>query len=117
MAFYIQPFEGTSPDDVMFLQIYDVADRHDIVVMIHPDEDEQDNIEIAFAQNRDVTFLLHGGDMVEDWITDVLDKHPNAYYSLDANMFTVLYHVDTTEEFLAEFKAGFDNLLAENLDK
>ena len=117
MAFYIQPFEGTSPDDVMFLQIYDVADRHDIVVMIHPDEDEQDNIEIALAQNRDVTFLLHGGDMVEDWITDVLDKHPNAYYSLDANMFTVLYNVDTTEEFLAEFKAGFDNLLAENLDK
>ena len=43
------PVKGTSPDDPMFLQIYDVADRHDIVVMIHPDEDQQDNIERALA--------------------------------------------------------------------
>ena len=90
LAFYIQSFEGTSPDDPMFLQIYDMADRHDIVVMIHPGEDQQDNIERALAHNRDVIFLLHGGDMVEEWITEVLDGHPNAYYSLDANMFTVL---------------------------
>ena len=117
LAFYIQPFEDTSPDAPMFLQIYDVAARHDIVVMIHPDEDQQSNIERALAHNRDVTFLLHGGDRVEDWITDVLDGHPNAYYSLDANLFPDLYNVDGKEEFLTQFRANFDIFLEGNIDK
>ena len=55
--------------------------------------------------------------MLEEWITDVLDGHPNAYYSLDANMFTVLYNVDSKEEFLTEFRADFNILLEENIDK
>ena len=117
LAFYIQPFKGTSPDDSLFLQIYDVADSHDIVMMIHPDEDEEDNIERALAHNRDVSFLLHGGDLIDDWITGVLDRHPNVYYSLDANLFPILYNVDSKEEFVTEFKENFNSTLQEAVNR
>ncbi len=99
------------------LALYKLAQNNNLVVMIHPRRDQQTAVEKVLAQYPNVSFLLHGGD-ADDWITELMAKHKNVYYSLDANL-TSLYGWEKQhqlnqpgrEEFLEYFRSNFDNVV------
>jgi len=42
LALYFDVFEGMSPDDTIFLETYEVLDKHNLVIMIHPTGGQED---------------------------------------------------------------------------
>ncbi len=118
IAFY---FEGTSPpDSSQMLKIYDVAEKHNLLIMAHPAYGQKSQIERIIQKYPRVKFLLHGPES-EEYITDLMDKYPNVYYSVDAVLARIppspaalMYRVRNKQEFLSEFPKNFDLMLGES---
>ncbi|MBI3027615.1 amidohydrolase family protein [Candidatus Woesearchaeota archaeon] len=122
IAFYKGSFKGVSPDDPSMLEIYKIADKHNLIVMLHPDDGQKQAIEKILKENPNVKFLLHGENMWP-WVENIIGTYPNAFYSIDANLFNIpnehtianIYGPEK-EEFVSEFKANFDKILKVNLE-
>lgn len=122
IAFYKGSFKGISPDDHSLLEIYRIADKHNLIVMIHPDNGQQQAIEKILKTYTNVKFLLHGENMWP-WIEEIIGVYPNAYYSIDANLFDIpnehtianIYGTQK-EEFVSEFRDNFDRILKVNVE-
>ena len=119
LAFYSQEMAGYTPSSNKFLQIYGVADKHNLVVMIHPGASQKSDIEKALQNNPNVNFLLHGFEIEND-VTALMDKYPNVYFSLDsATMYAMqgVFINGPKEEFVSRFKSEFNTLLDRNVNK
>ncbi|MBI4143398.1 amidohydrolase family protein [Candidatus Woesearchaeota archaeon] len=122
IAFYKGSFKGISPDDPSMLEIYRIADQNGLVVMIHPDYDQQAAIENILKLNPNVKFLFHGHE-IESSLMAILDKYPNAYYTIDTSLFGIqgehtvatLYGVEDKKELISELTDNFNEILETNL--
>ena len=88
MAFYnrgdpSQSYYPKSPDEQQFLDIYALAEKNNFVVMIHPDQGQQQAVENILQKYPNTRFYFHG-DEIKDAIIGLMDKYPNVYYSIDA---------------------------------
>ncbi len=107
---------GQTPDDPVSLEMYKVAAKHELIVMFHPGKNQRSKVENALQKNPDVKFLLHGPE-AEDYITDLMEKYPNVYYSIDTMLIRLphspplMYMVSGKEEFKLTFTQNFDGLL------
>lgn len=117
IAFYRASYKGMSPDDSYFLKIYEVADKHNLIVMMHPDYGQKQAVENILKMYPNVVFLFHGPQF-EPWAVDILGKYFNVYYSLDGQFVeptgspeSSLFSAQSTEEFIGEFKREYNNLL------
>ena len=117
IAFYFVAQKGQNPDDQKYLDIYEVAGKHNLIVMMHPDAKQENSVGNAATKNPNVKFLIHGPEM-EGSITNLMDKHPNVYYSIDAILIRIppipgglLYTSSNKEEFILTFTENFDILL------
>jgi len=122
IGFYRPEMEDQRPDDPYFLEMYGIADKHNLIVMIHPAPDNQQAIKQIVQDNPNVIFLFHGGDFAEGgdtepWVLDIVYKYPNSYYTLDANLFDILYDVNNEKEFLAEFRKNYNTILNKDINK
>ena len=123
IAFEKGTFTGVSPEEPEFLEMYAFAGEQGLIVMMHPKEEQRDAVDRLLTRYSQVRFLLHGGDR-GGWILDVMEAHPNVYYSLDADM-TYLYgsgpqhqfRAQTKEEYLAYFRQNFEGLLEEAVER
>lgn len=119
LAFYDVSLKPLTPSDQKLLDIYNVAEKHGLIVMMHPDLNQLGNIEKALQNNPGVNFLLHGFQ-VEDYITDLMDKYPNVYFSIDS---AVLYPMmglfmsGSKEQFVLRFKQDFNSTLDSKINK
>ena len=119
LAIYHYP-SSVQPDDPYFLELYNIANEQHLIVMVHPAPGQQEAVERIVSSYPDVTFLFHG----EEWIVNIMDKHPNVYFSIDATE-THLYgfnikHKDkkpTKEEWLDYFRKNFDSVLNDAVRK
>lgn len=121
IVFYKGSYKGISPDDSSLLEIYKIADKNKLIVMLHPDDGQQQAIESILKQYPGVKFLFHGGQMWP-WVEKIIGVYPNAYYSIDENLFHLpndhianIYGPEK-EEFLSEFTDYFDKILKTNLE-
>ena len=119
IAFYFEKLKGVSPNDPNFLEIYNIAGKNSLVVMMHPDLNQKSDIEKVLQSNPDVNFLLHGFE-IEDSITGLMDKYPNVYFSVDS---AVLYAMQglfingPREQFVSRFERDFDIILNSKVNK
>ncbi len=119
LAFYSPEMSGYTPSSDKFMEIYNIADKHDLIVMIHPGQNQKSDVEKAVKNNPGVKFLLHGFEIEND-ITYLMDKYPNVYFSLDsATMYSMqgLFINGPKEEFVSRFKNDFNMLLERNVKK
>ncbi|MBI2146599.1 amidohydrolase family protein [Candidatus Woesearchaeota archaeon] len=126
IVFYDPDREGATPDDPISLEINNIADKHDFIVMIHPDKGQETNVENALKKNPNVTFLIHG-PQVENSITNMIGKYPNVYYSIDTILIRLpnpsrpsgplMYTVTSKEEYKGEFTQNFDAMLNDAVNK
>ncbi len=111
------------PDDQNFLDIYKVAGKHNLVVMIHIGARQEREIENILQKNPDVTFLFHGPES-ENFIHDIIKKYPNAYYSIDAMLIrlpsspgALMYTVSSKDEFKAKFSQNYGVMLDNTVEQ
>ena len=124
IVFYDPDREGAVPDDHISLEINNIADKHNFVVMIHPDKGQEKNVENAFKKNPNVKFLLHG-PQIENSITNLIGKYPNVYYSIDTILIRkpgsreapLMYTVTSKEEYKREFSQNFNAMLDDAVNK
>ncbi len=130
IAMYRGSYYGMSPNDPSLLEIYEVADKNNLIIMMHPDEGWDSDIESMVRDNPNVTFLFHGGTIeetprnageIEKWVMTVV-RYPNAYYTIDIDFSDLaddpsccLFDVDNKEDFVVNFKKNYDKILAESL--
>ncbi len=105
------------PDDQNFLNLYKVAGKNGLIVMIHIGAQQESKIENILQKNHDVTFLFHGPES-ENVIHNIIGKYPNAYYSIDAMLIRIpgapgalMYMVSSKEEFKTKFVQNYDAML------
>ena len=119
IALYDQSLQGVTPSSKKMQDIYDVAKKYGLVVMMHPDMGQKGDIEKALQNNPGVNFLLHGFES-EDYATDLMDKYPNLYFSIDS---AVLYPMmglfmsGPKETFISRFEQDFNSILNDKLNK
>lgn len=92
----LKMYDGKAPDDPYLLALYDLAQKHHLIIMMHPYDRHKDAVEKIVTQYPDVRFLLHGIDTSEHgprasrdnigWVTDMIARYPNVYYSVDHNL-------------------------------
>lgn len=123
IALYMDSYEGTKPDDPDLKEIYQLADQHNLIVMVHPEDDLRDGVEEILQDFPNVTFFFHGGKD-QEWIIDLMPKYKNFYFSVDANILSLYgfkkehqFKKPTKEEYLAYMRENFDAELKEALDK
>ena len=109
MAFYDQYYANAPPDSPVVMETYKVAEKHNLIVMIHPGRNQKSNIGNVLQKNPNVNFLLHGFEIEND-IVDLMDKYPNVYFSIDS---AVLYAMQglfmgSKEQFVSRFEQEFD---------
>lgn len=121
VALYMDAYQGAKPNDPDFLEIYKLADEHNLIVMIHPEDNDKTGIEEILQKFPNVTFFFHGGHY-QKWIIGLMDDFDNFYYSVDAEI-NLLYGQNkgpestqpTKEEYLSYARENFDSIINETL--
>lgn len=123
IAFYHPSYADTPPDSSEVMGIYEVAEKNNLIVMIHPDGRQENKVENAIRNNPGVTFLIHGPEP-EDYVTSLMNKYSNVYYSLDAILIresgfpgALMYTVGGKGEFKSKFKQNYDVLMSNAVNK
>lgn len=114
IAFYKGSFKGISPDDSSLLEIYKIADKHNLIVMMHPDNGQRQAIERILKEYPNVEFLFHG-EQIRPYAAEIVGKYPNAYYSIDTDLSDIpndfqsvsLYGSGNKEKFISDFKRDY----------
>ena len=104
------------PDSKMLQDIYPLIRQNNVVVYFHLGEGHKDNFEKVLTQNPDINFIWHGDQLSIDEVEDVLSKHPNAYYGVDAfwGHDQDLFHLfvgESKEEYLETLDTRFNTVL------
>ena len=122
MAFYnrgdpSQSYYPKSPDEQQFLDIYALAEKNNFVVMIHPDQGQQQAVENVLQKYPNVKFYFHG-DEIEGAIIGLMDKYPNVYYSIDAVLSRLPFppadalHISSSEnDYVSKLTQNFSAIL------
>ncbi len=112
---YKADYKGKSPEDPYFLKLYDLADKYNLIMMIHADAGQQAAIEGILQKYPLVTFLFHGNVEMGPYAAAVVSKYPNAYFTIDGDLWDIpedtktvnLYAAATKEEFITDFKRDY----------
>jgi len=109
------------PDAPRLIEIYPIARQNNLVVYFHLGEGHKDNFEKILGQNPDINFIWHGDQLSANEVEDILSKHPNAYYGVDAfwGHDQDLFHLFVGESkaaYLEKMEADFNIVLRYALD-
>ena len=99
--------------DPAMLDLYDYAAANDLVVMIHPELSQIEDVHRALNHNPNTIFLFHGLVNTVETVTEELEtlfrEHQNVYFSVDANLIPgySLHHpqIKNKEHFLANLRS------------
>lgn len=125
----LKMFDGRSPDDPFLIEMYELAKKYNLIVMMHPYDHHKKTVEKIIKQYPEVKFLLHGIDEDDergpngerrdsiDWIISLMKRYDNVYYSVDDTVSIYGFRREhekikpTKEESLPYIKEEFDGTL------
>lgn len=112
---------NVAPEDPKLMEIYKLAEKYNLIVMMHPRPRDKEAVERILEKFPTVTFLLHSGG--DNWIAEIMPKHKNLYYSAD-NVFSLFgwerthqFDPPDKEEWMSHFRTNFDPLMEQALAK
>lgn len=120
----VKSMDGRSLDNPFLMELYEVAEKNKLVVMMHPFQNDKEVVEKIVKKHPGVKFLLHGGGDNQNFALELIKKYKNVYYSVDANI-TSLYGWEREQHknppgkdlWLPYFKKNFDQILAERVEE
>ncbi|MGQ0534571.1 MAG: hypothetical protein ACT4PT_00670 [Methanobacteriota archaeon] len=124
ISLYLPHYSAVRPDDRQMQDLYRLAARDGLIVMMHPVESQRAAVETILREHPNVTFLFHGAEHLS-WGPELFDRmltpHPNARYSIDTTLYgmgergPVLDSSRSPEDFAARLGAAWDSTLAADL--
>ena len=119
LGLYKDAYLGTKPDDESLRPFYDIAAKHNLIVMMHPDDGQREAVETILKDYPMVQFLFHGPE-VGTYAAEIVATYPNAFYTTDTQLSDIpeehesvnLFGDKTKETFVANFKRDHDRVLA-----
>ena len=121
-------YEDMRMTDPVMLDLYDYAAANDLVVMIHPELTDMEDVHKALNHNSDTTFLLHGiinsgdgGQPITGVLGSLFERHQNVYFSVDAALMLGYSLMDSCmydkEQFLANLQSepSYHTMLASSV--
>lgn len=117
-ALYRADYKDKSPEDPVFLNMYDLAAKYALIVMMHGNQGQQASIERVVQNYPQVTFLFHGADYMYPYVGNLVCQYPNAYFTIDADLWDLpdegqsvnLYAAKSKEEFIEDYKRDFERV-------
>ena len=115
LSLYLDFYRITKPNDPQFRELYKIAEKHHLIVMMHPVEEQVQAIEEVVRDYPNVQFLFHGAESLPSankFYDTFLDKYPNAYYSVDITLVEdALMPAKTKQEFITLIKKNWQSML------
>ena len=121
ISLYLPHYGGVSPNDPAMKELYKIAEKHSLPVMMHPLENQQQAVEEVLRDFPNVKFLFHAMERLSwanTFFDSDLDKYPNAYYSVDIDIFgqdssgrPMLAAFSDKQSFTLGFKTGWEDTL------
>lgn len=121
ISLYLPHYRNVKPNDSAMRELYGVADKHNLIVMMHPVEGQQQAIEEVLRDYPNVQFLFHGAERLSSanmFLDTFLEKYPNAHYSVDIVLFgedsngrPLLDAARNKPDFIAKFKQNWQSTL------
>ena len=132
LGFYTYPLKGTPPDAPQMSALYNIIGKYKMIVMLHPDNGQSQNVRNMLKMHPDVNFLFHGNEICYD-IDSIINEFDNAYFSIDsAVFFTTVYKFTNQrprikpmyglftsgplENFISAIENQYYNILNDNID-
>jgi len=121
LSMYLPHYLSVKPNDPAMKELYAIADKHNLIVMMHPVEGQQQAIEEILRDYPNVQFLFHGAERLSSanmFHDTFLEKYPNAHYSVDIDLFGENYQgrplLDTAkskQDFITQLKQNWQSTL------
>src|SRR3989344_2103886 len=121
ISLYLPHYSSVKPNDPAMRELYEIADKHNLIVMMHPIEGQQQAIEEVLRDYPNVQFLFHGAERLSSanmFHDTFLGKYPNAHYSVDIDLFGENYQgrplLDTAkskQDFITQLKQNWQSTL------
>ncbi|MDP3710650.1 MAG: amidohydrolase family protein [bacterium] len=123
----LKMFDGKNPDDPYLLDLYELAKKYNLIVMMHPFDHHKKIVEKVVGKYPEVKFLFHGihgeggynNNM--EWVTSLIKNNPNVYYSVDHSLPIYGFKkehigkVVSEEELLPHIKTSFNSQFDEEI--
>jgi len=112
------------PDAPLYLENYELAQEHDLMVYYHLGPDHQENLKRVLQQHPRINFIFHGDTVTDDddkvvgIVADIVKSSSNVLYTVDnlyGNVWLMQVGVSKAE-FLAHFE-DYESLLEKDLDR
>lgn len=124
VKFDFHEIANQDPEDPQYLEAYALAEKHHLIIMMHPKKNQLDVVQRLLEKYPRVPFLVHGVSDVRDHIGELMETHQNLYYSIDADVTSLFgweaQHVaqgPTSQEYLAYLEQNFDTQLQTSVQK
>jgi len=104
--------EGLSdfpPDLPLFTEIYPIIREQEMVVWMHPGENQRDSFDLVLNQNPDINFIVHGDEIKGD-IEYLMGKHENMYFCINDLYADHFMYFDYDNEIVLTKEAFFAHL-------
>ena len=132
LGFYTYPLKGIPPDAPQMSALYNIIGKNNMIVMLHPDNGQAENVRNMLRKHPDVKFLFHGNEICYD-IDTIISEFDNAYFSIDsAVFFTTVYNFSgrmprikplygvfmsgPVEKFVNDVSVQYYDILNDNID-
>ncbi|MBI4407906.1 MAG: amidohydrolase family protein [Candidatus Kerfeldbacteria bacterium] len=103
------------PNAEIFLEIYTVANKRQMLVYFHPGVDQLDSFAEVLAQYPNINFVVHG-EQIEQEVGDLMDVYPNIYFTVnDLYGDQYLLHQNETSAGFLEKTEDYETLLQQDL--
>lgn len=115
ISLYLPHYNGVNPDDPAMRELYTLAQKNHLIVMMHLTASQQQAYEKVLQDFPNTTFLLHAAEDLP-WastiFTTYFDKYPNFYYSVDIDLVKdAVFPARTKADFTASMKENWQNML------
>ena len=84
VKFSFNEIDNYGIDDEEYLEAYQLADDYNLMIMMHPGSQHQEEVTALLEKHPNVNFLFHGGE-INTWIVEVLENYDNAYYTVEVS--------------------------------
>ena len=109
-AFYVGPLVGTSFTADPWPTIYEYAAEKDLFLMLHPTQQQANEIDTMLSKYPNTKVILHGHELLSNptLLENLLRNHKNLYFTYDlATMFDgYLYRINNSTEFISWYDSN-----------
>src|SRR3989344_1296186 len=109
-AFYVGPLVGTSFTADPWPTIYEYATEKDLFLMLHPTQQQANEIDTMLSKYPNTKVILHGHELLSNTtlLENLLRNHKNLYFTYDlATMFDgYLYRINNSAEFISWYDSN-----------